>query len=189
MPLSHAILAFLEYHPMSGYDLKKIFDASVSHFWSASQSHIYKALDELQGNGWVEVTVIPQDGKPSRKEYSITEPGRLELHKWLTAPLPLHPVRQDWLIQLFFSAGSSNEQIANILQARITEMHQRQEIYRTVAKAAIDEYAQKAQNDRTQQLWQMTLDYGIDGYDFEIAWLEKKLTAVQNLPPLPPPEH
>jgi signal transduction histidine kinase len=97
-------------------------------------------------------------------------------------------VRQDWLIQLFFSTGSTNEQIANILQARISEMRQRQEIYRSVAQTAINEYAQKAQNDRARELWQMTLDYGIDGYDFELAWLEKKLKAVQNLPPLLPPE-
>ena len=53
MPLSHAILGFLDYQPMSGYDLKKYFDQSVAHFWSATQSHIYKALENLENEGMV----------------------------------------------------------------------------------------------------------------------------------------
>jgi len=189
MPLAHAILAFLEYQPMSGYDLKKVFDASVHHFWSATQSHIYKALEELQEKDWVTATLIPQQGKPSRKEYQLTPAGRAELHRWLTTPLPLESVREDWLIQIFFSMGSSNEQIAALLQARIAAVRQRQQAYRTGAQASLTEYAQKLGLARGQQLWQMTLDYGVDSYEFQLAWLEKKLAAVQNLPPLPRPHH
>ncbi len=48
MPLEHAILAFIEFQPMTGYDLKKNFDVSVAHFWSATQSHIYKSLEALE---------------------------------------------------------------------------------------------------------------------------------------------
>ena len=44
MSLEHAILGFLTYRPMSGYDLKKFFDESVRHFWSAPQSQIYRTL-------------------------------------------------------------------------------------------------------------------------------------------------
>ena len=44
MPLEHAILAFIKFQPVSCYDLKKYFDVSVAHFWSATQSHIYKSL-------------------------------------------------------------------------------------------------------------------------------------------------
>ncbi len=63
MPLSHAILGFLEYGPMSGYDLKKNFDQSVAHFWSATQSHIYKALEDLESQGLVKSQVIQQEGE------------------------------------------------------------------------------------------------------------------------------
>ena len=62
MPLSHAILGFLDYQPMSGYDLKKYFDQSVAHFWSATQSHIYKALENLENDGMVESELIPPSG-------------------------------------------------------------------------------------------------------------------------------
>jgi PadR family transcriptional regulator, regulatory protein AphA len=185
MPLAHAILAFLEFHPMSGYDLKKIFDASVTHFWSATQSHIYKELDELQVKEWVTVKLISQQDKPNRREYQLTELGRTELHRWLTTPLPLEKVRADWLIQIFFSTASSNEQIADLLQSRIAEIQLRQHAYRTEAQASLDEYGKKVGPERSRLLWQMTLDFGIDYYEFEQAWLEKKLQTIQDLPSSP----
>ena len=186
MPLEHAILAFLTYHPMSGYDLKKIFDQSVAHFWSATQSHIYKSLEGLEKKGWAEATVIPQEGKPNRKEYQITEEGRGELRQWLTTPLPLEPVREAALIQIFFSHSSSNEEIANLFEARMQEIRERLQALRTVAQAAIDENARQVGVERVRQLWQMTLDYGIDYYEFELAWHEKALNKVRNLAPLTP---
>lgn len=48
MPLAHAILASLDFQPMTGYDLKKFFDISVGHFWTTTQSHIYKELNDLE---------------------------------------------------------------------------------------------------------------------------------------------
>jgi DNA-binding PadR family transcriptional regulator len=60
VPLAHAILGFLDYQPMSGYDIKKTIDQSVSHFWSATQSHIYKALENLEKEEMVESLVIQQ---------------------------------------------------------------------------------------------------------------------------------
>ena len=188
MPLEHAILAFLTYHPMTGYDLKKFFDQSVAHFWSATQSHIYKSLEGLENKGWAEAKIIPQEGKPNRKEYQITEEGRGELRQWLTTPLPLEPVREAALIQIFFSHSSSNEEIAHLFEARMQEIREQLQILRTVAQAAIDENARQVGVERARLLWQMTLDYGIDYYEFELAWHEKALKEVRNLPPLTHPQ-
>lgn len=183
MPLEHAILAFLEYEPLTGYDLKKYFDQSVAHFWSATQSHIYKALGELEKQGWVTVTLIPQEGKPNRKEFHITDSGRAELHAWLTTPLPLDQVRHAWLIQVFFSHTSTNEAIITLLQARIEAIRTRLQTYRTDAQSAIVENAKQIGSARAHALWQITLDYGIDYYESELVWLEKTLARLRNLPP------
>jgi DNA-binding PadR family transcriptional regulator len=102
MPLAHAILALLDFQPMTGYDLKKFFDQSVGHFWTTTQSHIYKALNDLESQGWVQKHTVPQEDKPNRKEYTITSAGQIELRRWLTTPLPPSPVREAWLIQIFF---------------------------------------------------------------------------------------
>jgi PadR family transcriptional regulator AphA len=188
MPLEHAILAFLEFEPMSGYDLKKLFDVSVAHFWSATQSHIYKALDRLEKKGWAESQLIQQEGKPNRKEFHITGDGRAELRRWLTTPLPIEQVREGWLIQIFFSHFSSDEEIAALLESRMGEIRARIKTYREEAQAAIDENAQNIGVERVRELWQITLDYGIAYYEFELAWLEKTLERVRKLPPLTMPE-
>jgi DNA-binding PadR family transcriptional regulator len=183
MPLSHAILGFLEYSPMTGYDLKKYFDQSIAHFWSATQSHIYKALGNLEKDGFVGSQVIPQEGRPNRKQYQITESGRTELRHWLTSPLPLGQVREGWLIQVFFSHASMNEEIAALLEARMQAIRERVAIYRTIVQAAIDQNAERVIEERARKLWQITLDYGIDYYEFELAWHEKMLQRVHELPP------
>ncbi len=182
MPLSHAILGFLDYQPMSGYDLKKIFDQSVAHFWSATQSHIYKALETLESDGLVESKVIPQEGKPNRKEYHLTKAGRAELRRWVVTPLPLAVTREAWLIQIFFSHASSNEEIIELLKARAKTIRESLEAFHAGASSSQSDAAPGM--ERMRALWQMTADYGIAYYESELAWLEKTVKKINKLPPL-----
>ena len=61
MSLKYAILGFLSYKSFSGYDLKKAFDNSVRHFWSANQSQIYRTLAQLDEEGLVAKEVIERE--------------------------------------------------------------------------------------------------------------------------------
>ncbi len=187
MPLEHAILAFIDFQPTSGYDLKKLFDVSVAHFWSATQSHIYKSLEGLEKKGWVEARVIQQEGRPNRKEYSITDDGRAELRRWMTTPLPFESTRQSWLIQIFFSHFSSDEEIAALLEARMAHIRAQLQSLRGEVQSGLNQNAAQIGVERARQLWQMTLDYGINYYEFDLAWLEKSLETIRNMPPLMPP--
>jgi DNA-binding PadR family transcriptional regulator len=181
MPLAHAILGFLEYQPMSGYDLKKFFDQSITHFWSATQSHIYKALEKLEKDGMVRSTIIPQEGKPNRKQYETTDEGRVELRQWISTPLPIEGAREAWLIQVFFAHNLENEEIANLFEKRINAL--RTYLYQCEnAQKGIDENYKQVGIKRLRDLWQLTLDYGTDYYKNEIEWLEKTLPRVHRLP-------
>lgn len=187
MPLSHAILGFLEYGPMSGYDLKKLFDQSIVHFWSATQSHIYKALENLEKDGMAESQVIPQEGKPNRKQYQITDAGRTELRRWVSTPLPIEGAREAWLIQVFFAHNLANEEIVDLFQKRIEALR----AYHSqcqLSQKNIDENYKQLGVKRLRDLWQLTLDYGIDYYDNEIAWMEKTLPRLRKLPKMEMPK-
>lgn len=105
MSLPHAILGFLAYRPMSGYDLKKAFDGSVRHFWPADQSQIYRTLAQLAGEGLVERETAGGARHRDRHVYHLTDAGRAELHRWLAAPQPSDGDRVPFLIQVFFAAG------------------------------------------------------------------------------------
>ncbi len=185
MPLEHAILAFLDFGAQSGYDLKKSFAGSVAHFWSATQSHIYKALDDLEKKELVAARLIPQEGRPNRKEYHLTPAGRAELRRWLSTPLPLSPVREAWMIQLFFAHPLSNAEIGQLIQTRKEAVGA--EIAALEEAQAVIERQKAAGGPgraRMASLWQMTLDYGAAYYRAEFAWLEKAQEQAAHLPPV-----
>jgi PadR family transcriptional regulator, regulatory protein AphA len=183
VPLSHAILGFLEYQPMSGYVLKKFFDQSIAHFWSATQSHIYKALENLEKDGMVKSQVIQQAGKPNRKQYQITTAGSAELRRWVSVPLTIEGPREAWLIQVFFAHNLANAEIVNLFEKRIEALR----AYLSqcqLSQKNIDENYKQVGINRLRDLWQLTLDYGVDYYQNEIKWLERTLPLLRRLPPL-----
>lgn len=185
MPFAHAILGFLDYQPMSGYELKKHFDRSVAHFWSATQSHIYRALETLESDGMVTSQVIPQEGRPNQKQYQITDAGRTELRRWISTPLPVEHPRSAWLIQVFFAHNLANEELASLFEKRIEHLRTYLAQLQDVQKTMDENYKMSAK--RMRSLWQLTLDYGVDYYQNEINWLKKNLVVVRKLPPLAMP--
>ncbi|KOU52449.1 PadR family transcriptional regulator [Streptomyces sp. WM6378] len=99
MSLRHAVLGLLTNRPASGYDLMKLFETSLAHVWSATQSQVYGELGKLADGGLVEVSA---EGPRGRKEYAITESGRSELRRWLTEVEPVRTRRSDSLLRVFF---------------------------------------------------------------------------------------
>lgn len=183
MPLAHALLAFLNEQPLSGYDLKKLMDVSVGQFWTSTQSHIYKALGELQQKGWAIPQVVEQSGKPNRNEYHITPSGREELHEWLVTPLPPSSVREGWMIQLYFSQDLSNAQITAQLEARLHALDETlavlESIQEQVDKARAG--AIRAGLTRAFVLRSLTLDYGKTFYQNEQAWLRHAIRLINEM--------
>ena len=88
MSLRHVILGFVEMMPLSGYDLKTMFDSSVRFYWSATHTQIYRTLDKMCKEGLVTFDVVQQTERPNKKVYSITEAGRKELREWLESSSP-----------------------------------------------------------------------------------------------------
>ena len=77
----HAILGVLGFCPMSGYDVKKLIERSIAHFWNESYGQIYPILNRLAAEGFAERRREKQRGKPDRHVYSLTDKGRAELRR------------------------------------------------------------------------------------------------------------
>ena len=116
MSLDHAILGFLQYKPLSGYDLKAEFDFSLQLSWPADQSHIYRTLARLAEKKWIDTQIVRQTSRPDRKVYHITQKGREELLRWLSVPALNKDVRLAQLIQIFFSGHLSDEQVMKLFE-------------------------------------------------------------------------
>jgi PadR family transcriptional regulator AphA len=108
--------------PASGYDMKKCFESSFGHFFPAGYGSIYPALATLARNGLVEFEEIPQEGKPDRKVYSITEKGREALMQGLSNPSPSHKIRSEFLATLWFAHLIDDKQIDAIIDDKLVEI-------------------------------------------------------------------
>ena len=53
MSLKHGLLGLLNYGSMTGYELNKVFRDSLSFFWQAKTSQIYRELDAMERCGWL----------------------------------------------------------------------------------------------------------------------------------------
>lgn len=116
MSLKHAILGLLSIKPRTGYDIKTSFDNSIKFVWNSDQTQIYKTLSEMMDENLVSLTVVHQDGKPSKKVYEITDAGMEQLKHWLLKPLKQKNHRNQELLQFFFLGHLSTEEILNNLK-------------------------------------------------------------------------
>ena len=110
-----AILGVLSLGAMSGYDVKKLTERSIAHFWNESYGQIYPVLNRLAADGFAERRREKQRGKPDRHVYSLTDKGREELARWLAVPARHEPFRSELLLKLFLgSAGRVTDSIGQI---------------------------------------------------------------------------
>jgi PadR family transcriptional regulator AphA len=179
MSLEYAILGFLNYHPYSGYDLKKIFDTSVRHFWPADQSQIYRTLSRLMEQGYAEMEKVPQEDRPDRKVYTITESGRAALREWVAGPPPLGEARSAPLIQVFFAAQLSDEEALAKFEGYAAIMRGLLAQYDQV-EGQLGPFQQEIPSSREHFFWLLTLENGITNMRANLAWAESVIERIKN---------
>jgi DNA-binding PadR family transcriptional regulator len=179
MSLKHVILGFVDMTPLSGYDLKTMFDSSVQFYWSATHTQIYRTLDKMFREGLVTFQVVEQTDRPDKKVYSITEKGKRELHKWLQSPFDLPTFRHPLLVRLAWCDRLERAQIEAILRDYIGQLRQRIELYQTDNQRQVEAFAR---TEREGFLWQMILDNGIQFHQGELAWAEQVLAGLKQYP-------
>jgi PadR family transcriptional regulator, regulatory protein AphA len=179
MSLDYAILGFLNYHPYSGYDLKKIFDVSIQHFWQADQSQIYRTLARLTEQGLVEVEKVPQDSRPDRKVYHITEPGRDALMRWLADPPPLGAPHSAPLVQVFFSGQLQDQVVLAKFEDYAATMQMILEQYERVP-GIIGPFEEEIPSPREHFFWMLTLENGINTMRANLEWAQSVIRRIKN---------
>jgi DNA-binding PadR family transcriptional regulator len=112
-----AVLGLTALEPRSGYDIKRIVDRSIRHFWAASYGQIYPELRRLEEAGWIAGDDVPRGGR-ARRVYRITETGRRALRAWLGGGETRIEMRDESLLRLFFSDTVPREHGLALLGAR-----------------------------------------------------------------------
>lgn len=171
MPLKHAILGLLNYQDMTGYDIDRWLQKPISFFWHAQTSQVYKELNAITKNNWVENRIEVQTGKPNKKIFSITDEGRIELNRWLgEADLTeIMKYKNPLLIKIFFSSNIDLGATMRLLEKYISECN---EIIQRMNEDTrnIPEYEESFGTEDESFYWGMTMTYGFMYYQNEIKW-------------------
>lgn len=106
----------------SGYDIKKMFEDSFSHFQAASFGSIYPALNKLSEQGMVSFREEQQDKRPNKKVFSITPSGREQFLATLSKAEPTEQYRSDFLVLMTFAHLLPPERLVEIIDIQLKNL-------------------------------------------------------------------
>jgi DNA-binding PadR family transcriptional regulator len=170
MTIQYAILGFLSWQPLSGYDLKKFISGSAIFYWSGNNNQIYTSLIQLYKQGWVTSKVQYQENSPNKKVYSITDAGKEALKKWVLSTPELPEIRNTFLIQLAWADLLEMQDIDSLLENYEEEVSlqlaMQQEKYRR-------ENRTPHRSEREVFLWAKIAENVLIHYENEVNWVRE----------------
>ncbi|HCA87458.1 MAG TPA: PadR family transcriptional regulator [Streptomyces sp.] len=182
MALEHAILVSLLEQPGSGYELARRFERSIGRFWTATHQQIYRVLKRMEGDGRLEVREVPQQDRPDKKVYSVTDTGRAELCDWLREPVEPESVRHELAVKIRGAAfGDPTRLIAEVERHR--QLHA--DLLARYLAGERRDFPDPAALDPGAELQHVVLRGGIEYERMTIAWLDDVLATLDRISPHP----
>jgi PadR family transcriptional regulator AphA len=173
--LHYALLGLLSYMPMTGYDLKKMFDQSIKNLWAAHISQIYRELGELEKEWYVTFEIKEQQDRPDKKIYSITKDGRLAFQRWLFDPPEKlsKEVRDEFMLRVFFGAELGRDELIALLE----RFHEQKKLERDTLlpeiSRSIDQYAKVVDAQKKVPSWRLVEKRVIMTNKMLLRWSEE----------------
>lgn len=134
----------------TGYEIRRLcVEGECAYFVEASFGSIYPALAKLEDEGLVTSRTQPQEGKPAKKVYSITEAGRVAFAHELAEPLDDDTFRSPFLLFARF---------AHILPRELVEARANQYLQQTIDGHRKLEEALSQRSSNAADTW--VINYG-----------------------------
>jgi len=178
---------------MTGYDLSKQFQSSVSHVWHAPDSQIYPELKRMEKDGLLEGRDVIWGRRGKKREYHITDIGIEAFRSWMNETLSYPPERDPVHLKAAYFEWAEPASARAQLEAHIENFNARREDWsekvaeiQNGTNAILDKrLAQAPATDRVriQAFKKFTYDGLIARADQEIAWAESGLALLEQLSP------
>lgn len=183
--LKQAMLGMLRYAPMSGYDLEKMINVSISHFWHAKLSQIYRTLKKMEEDGLVTSEMQEQEGARSKRVYTITPAGIEDFDAWLaTIDTELDEIKLPSLVRTFFMGLAETKNVKDQI-ALWQRLHQQQlEYYQAILPPTIAQMMQERKFEHEPQdrfFWFATLRFGELYEQMTLQWLAELSEQAEQL--------
>ncbi|NLL79129.1 MAG: PadR family transcriptional regulator [Clostridiales bacterium] len=180
MSLQYGLLGLLNYSDMTGYELDKTFQDSLSHFWRGQRSQIYRELNKMEEMGWLSSRIHFQEDKPNQRIYSITEKGKEALAAWLDpeAELEFSPMRNEMLMHVFFSGQNKIEDNIRWLK-RVEQRYLEQYKSLQDMEKVIHSYSCEVNTDMDSMYWMLTGKYGLAYNQMHLEWVRNSIAELE----------
>ena len=156
--LKHGILGLINNGDKTGYEIMTVFRDSLSHFWTAQTSQIYRELKTLEQAGWITQTHVEQTGKPDKNVFSITPAGHDELVRWLREDEIPAGYKNPFLLKTFFMGDLPvEENIAFFKMLRNDSVFPDEGRH---VSANVDLYRQAIKHPEKAIYWKLTIEFG-----------------------------
>lgn len=185
-----AVLGLLSGGPLSGYDIKKLVEIGLSHFWSESYGQLYPTLESLVAEGLAEKRAEQGVGRRQRHIYSITEGGREVFAEWLAGPTEVPKMRSEFLLKFFLSGRDGADESLRLVrefrdqQAAVDEEYAASDAVLSAALArgdVPDELSDLIEADSRPQLlvFLLTLRQGLRVVEARLAWCDEAIEMLE----------
>lgn len=183
-----AILGLLSWQPMSGYDIKKLVEMGLSHFWNESYGQLYPTLNEIVTEGLARKSSRSR-GKRARHVFTITPKGRREFQAWLAQPTDPPRVRNEFQLKFFLSSRRAPRDAIGLLtdyRRQQRELHgqyvaSEHILSQAVRNGTVPRELRGVLNDGSREqllFFLLTLRHGILAVEARIAWCDEALQVL-----------
>ncbi|MDO8434505.1 MAG: PadR family transcriptional regulator [Candidatus Binatus sp.] len=176
--LEHALLGLIAEMPgISGYDIMKVFDLSMTHYWHAHQGQIYPTLERMVQLGLIAKRDVIQTDRPNKRLYTITPAGERVLVGWLGSPFEGVALKHPPLLRCRFLGHLGADGAIEML----TEEREGWERYLKVYLELERDYfsGNKAHSNVNAMFSWFTLKRGIDWMKENIRWCDWAMDEIE----------
>jgi DNA-binding PadR family transcriptional regulator len=176
--LDLALLGLIAEVPgVSGYDLMKIFDLSMAHYWHAHPTQIYPTLERMEEFGLIKRRNVVQRNRPNKRLYTITPAGERVLVDWLESPFEGINLKHPPLLRCRFLGHLGADGAIAILEEERRSWAIHLKRYRDLEK---NYFANgKGYSDVNKMFSMFTLRRGIDWMQENIRWCEWAVDEIE----------
>lgn len=170
-----AVLGMLSLRPMTGYEIKQVYEKGPANFMPISFGQIYPALAKLKKEKMARQEKQP--GGRGRIRYFITPKGEETLRQWmLSPPDPIN--HRELLLRLFFAAPRDLPALHGLAEAFLRKHQTRLDLYDGTRKWLNDTHG----GNSRLAVWKLVLEYGVALSESRVRWAERALalTADRN---------
>ena len=169
------ILGLLAHEDLTGYDIKKYIDGSISFFWKGSFGSIYPALSDMEQQGLVKRMKSDNSGGREKIAYHLTKKGEDALKAWLKEERVSNELKYETLLKLYF--GGVEDRSVTIRNIELFEENIRQNLeilkmYKT--------NLEKVLNEEDHLYYYLTVTFGIDTYEAYLKWCARSKKLLKN---------